>query len=34
MLVASWESDNIDQNNKKKKIIDSRNFLIKSLYLN
>ena len=33
MLVASWESDNIDWNNKKK-IIDSRNFLIKSLYLN
>ena len=33
MLVASWESDNIDRNNKKK-IIDSRNFLIKSLYLN
>lgn len=33
MLVASWESDNIDRN-KKKKIIDSRNFLIKSLYLN
>ena len=34
MLVASWESDNIDRNKKKKKIIDSRNFLIKSLYLN